>query len=363
MADRVLMLIESCAPSGLVTQARLVAERLEEQGFEPHFCTLTERGAMAAELLRVAPLTSAGRRHAADPFAVWKIRRQVQTLRPAVVHAWGATAANYAAAALTGRHHPRFVATLGRAPTNRSAWRRGADAQMRRRAAAIVAPSEAVAEGLGGAGVKVITPGVASTATTAEPTAAEKAALRAELALPNDARVIAMVARLLPRKAVKEMIWVADLLRVVRDETRLLVIGDGPERPSLERFVRLASTPEHVRVLGERSDATRLLRGAEVAWHAGDEASPPLAVLEAMAAGVPVVADATDGCRQTITDGENGRLVTPRNRTARVRATQRLFDDDNLRRSLSSAARHSLASFFSADRMTADYAEIYRRVG
>ncbi|MEM6328998.1 MAG: glycosyltransferase [Planctomycetota bacterium] len=364
-----LLVIESCRPSGLATQAEALACGLRglsaagEGRFTPSMVALQARGAVAEKLAGVGPLEAAGRRHAADPIAAWKLRRAIRTQRPTVVHAWGPAAAAYAAAAcrMIGRSQgrPALVATLGRPATHTPAWRLSLDAWRRRQTAWTIATSEAVAERLGSTIDRVILPGVFTSAGDKPDRSASKAELRQELGLPPTARVIAIAARLLPRKRVKEMIWVADLLRVVRDETRLVVIGGGPELPVLQRFARLASTAEHIRFTGPRGDAAELVRGADALWHAGDEHAPPLAVLEAMAAGVPVVADATPGARRAVTHDQTGLLVEPGQRAERVRQTERLLDDPALRDRLTAAAAQSVRTHFSAERMTAEYAAVY----
>lgn len=356
MPCSVLLVIDSFEPSGLLSQARTLAKRLPALGYEPYFAVLRDRGVFAAELRRVTSVESLGRRHAADPVAAWKLRRLIDRLGPTVVHAWGATAASYAAAG-----GAPLVAMIGRGEQDAAAWRQLMKKLTRARSSCIVAPSAAVASESGWLQANIISPGVEIDDEAISREEA-RAALVEELNLPADARVIAVVGRLLPRKAVKELIWVADLLRVVRDETRLVIIGEGVERPVLERFARLASTVEHIRFLGPRTDVVNLVRGAEVLWHAGDEASPPLAVLEAMAADVPVVADDTIGCRQVITDNENGLLVPDRHRTARVRATRRLFQDRELGQRLAAAARETVEREFTAERLASDYAAIYEQV-
>ncbi|MEM9186863.1 MAG: glycosyltransferase, partial [Planctomycetota bacterium] len=130
----------------------------------------------------------------------------------------------------------------------------------------------------------------------------------------------------------------------------------------LARFARLAGEPGQVRFLGSRRDVGRLLGAADVYWHAGDEGSAPIAVVEAMAAGVPVVADDTPGCRQALTDGADGRLCPAGARAARGRATEHLLADASYRGRLADAARETAGTRFSADRMADDYARAYRRL-
>ena len=91
-----------------------------------------------------------------------------------------------------------------------------------------------------------------------------RAELLQELRCPPDARLIGVVGSLSPQKRVKDLIWAADLLRVLHDNLRLLVIGDGPERSMLERFASLASDLDHIRFLGHRDDVWRIMPHLDV---------------------------------------------------------------------------------------------------
>ncbi|MEN1678480.1 MAG: glycosyltransferase family 4 protein [Planctomycetota bacterium] len=347
MADRVLFVLESGGPGGLATQARGVAGELAALGYDAEWCLLDGPVASNAE-------PGCGRRLPADPLALRRLRRAVRQAAPAIVHAWGPTAAAYGAWAAGSA---KLVVTVGRAGAAEPAWARLIHRGWRRRADAIVAPSSEVADALGPEAT-VVPPGVPiAEAASAE---ASREQLLAELRLPASARVIAIVSRMLPRKRVKELVWCADLMRVLRDEVRVLVIGDGPQLPALARFARMASDLEHVRLLGERSDLPRLLGAADVYWHAGDEQSPPLALLEAMAAGVPVVADQTPGASQTVVNNETGLLVPLGGRAERARATERLLTEPDHAAQLAANAQADIAKRYAIGRAARDYAAMYQ---
>jgi len=280
-------------------------------------------------------------------------------VQPAIVHAWGPVAANFAPC----QGDSRLLVTLGSAEPDQSFARRWLSSRMHRRAARVVATSQTIAEKCSPRQPAVILPGVdASMQEPLPPTATERTELLDELQLPPTARLVLIVAQLVPRKAVKELIWITDLLRVMNDDVRFLVVGQGPQAAALSRYARLVCTTEHVRMLGPRNDVSRLLRHAAAYWHAGDEASPPLALLEAMAAQVPVVADNTAGCRQAITKNQNGLLVPPAQRALRARATERILQDASLAKRLGSAAGQTAFEQFSADRMATQYASQYQQL-
>ena len=147
----------------------------------------------------------------------------------------------------------------------------------------------------------------------------------------------------------KDLIWAADLLRVLHDNLRLLVIGDGPERSTLERFARLASDLDHIRFLGHRDDVWRILPHLDVFWNGSGYEGQSNAVMEAMAAGVPVVASDIPGNRELVVHGETGFLVPIAGRAARARATDQILNDPALAARLGAAARQRMLEQFSVE--------------
>jgi glycosyltransferase involved in cell wall biosynthesis len=183
-----------------------------------------------------------------------------------------------------------------------------------------------------------------------------------ELHLPPDARLIGVVGRLVPEKRVKDLIWAADLLRVLHDNLRVLVIGDGPLRPQLEQYARLASDLDHIQFLGERADVWRIMPHLDVLWNASENRAPSIAILEAMAAGVPVIAGDTPINRELVVDGQTGYLIPQLQRSGRAdraRHTDRIFTDREPSTRLGENAIQRIEGHFSADRLVENHAELY----
>jgi glycosyltransferase involved in cell wall biosynthesis len=186
--------------------------------------------------------------------------------------------------------------------------------------------------------------------------------LLCELQLPANARLIGVVGRLVPEKRVKDLIWAADLLRVLHNNLRLVVIGDGPLRPQLEQYARLASDLDHIRFLGERADMWRIMSHLDVLWDASENRGHSIAILEAMAAGVPVVASDTPFNREFVVAGETGYLVPLDNRAGRAtraRHTDRIFTQGELAARLATASRQRVNEHFSSERMVRLYGDMY----
>jgi glycosyltransferase involved in cell wall biosynthesis len=186
--------------------------------------------------------------------------------------------------------------------------------------------------------------------------------LLAELGLPPQCRLVGLVGRLWPQKRVKDAIWATDLLKVVRDDVHLLVIGDGPQRDRLRRFRDQVRVAERVHFLGERGDVPRLMPHFDVLWSTSGYEGQSNAILEAMAAGVPVVATDIPGTRELVLSDATGYLVPVGDRAGFAKYTARLLDDSALAAGLSAAARRRAQSEFSVAKMIERHAALYREL-
>jgi glycosyltransferase involved in cell wall biosynthesis len=196
----------------------------------------------------------------------------------------------------------------------------------------------------------------------APPSSVGREELLRELGLPVAARLVGAIGRLWPQKRVKDLIWAADLLKVIRDDVHLLVIGDGPQRSRLERFCSQVQIDDKVHFLGHRADVPRLLPHFDVLWLASAYEGLPNVVMEAMAAGVPPVASDISGNRDLIQHGESGYLVPLGDRAGFARWTQKLFDDPPLAAQLGQAAQRRMQTEFTIERMVERHAALYREL-
>ena len=179
------------------------------------------------------------------------------------------------------------------------------------------------------------------------PTLRERAAARQALGLPAGAQVVAFLGRLSPEKA-PEL-----LLRAARGTAlRVVVAGDGPLRAALEAEADRAQ----VRFIGFVSDVAQVLAAADVLALPSRTEGLPMAVLEAMAAGVPVVASAVGSLPEVLGD-EAGVLVPPGDVDALRAALERLGDPAQ-RQALATAARRRVESRYAAAIMARSYREL-----
>jgi glycosyltransferase involved in cell wall biosynthesis len=135
---------------------------------------------------------------------------------------------------------------------------------------------------------------------------------RSELGCKDDDQLILCVGRLSEQKAPLSIIEAFDELRrldpIGCSRRKLLFHGDGPLRRTLEKQIRNNQLENHVSLLGWRSDVASVMKSATVLVLASKWEGLPNVILEAQAAGLPVVASAVDGCLELIDDGRTGRL-------------------------------------------------------
>jgi glycosyltransferase involved in cell wall biosynthesis len=361
---RILQIIPTLDQAGAEKQMSLLARGLPPEEFEVHVCALTRGGPLISALLEAGlPVTVIGKRWRLDPRACWRLNRHVAALRPDLIHTWmfAANAYGYAAAKAAG------VSCL--VPSQRcvdpwKSWGQLAvDRYVARRCGRVVVNSPGVRDfyvrhGLPADKIRVIANAVAA----AEPAGTTRRQVLAELGLPAESRLVGLIGRLWAQKRVKDAIWAADLLKVIRDDVHLLVIGDGPHRDRLRRFRDQAVIRDKVHFLGHRGDVPRLLPGLDVLWSTSGYEGQSNAILEAMAAGVPVVATDIPGNRDLVLPEVTGLLFPLGDRAGLARCTERLLSDAELAKRFGQAGRRRVQSEFSVEKMVERYAELYREL-
>jgi glycosyltransferase involved in cell wall biosynthesis len=142
----------------------------------------------------------------------------------------------------------------------------------------------------------------------------------------------------------------------------LLLLGDGACRPDLETRVRDLNLQSKIRFLGQRSDVPVVLGSADVFVLASQNEGNPLSLMEAMAAGLPVVATAVGGVPELIEDQISGLLVARGDCDGMAATMLRLLHDAELRRTMAASAGQRAAQAFSASQMAQGYADLYERI-
>lgn len=162
--------------------------------------------------------------------------------------------------------------------------------------------------------------------------------------------VIGMVARLNEIKDHATLLQAFAHLRDTHPEAELRLIGDGPLRVQLEERANRLGISTHTRFLGERTDVLDLLGEIDVYAFSTTRAEGfGIALIEAMAAGIPIVATDVPACREVLAGGTAGLLVPPGDSAALARALSDLWQNKELRRQLIEAARDRVKREYSID--------------
>jgi glycosyltransferase involved in cell wall biosynthesis len=174
----------------------------------------------------------------------------------------------------------------------------------------------------------------------------------------NTRHVVLYVGRVTEVKGVRRLLRAWRVLSY-RHMTTLLIVGDGPLRPELEREAAAGGLETSVRFLGIRADVRPFYRLADVFVLPSETEGLSNALLEAMAAGLPVIASNVGGNREVIEHGVNGFLIDWSDTAAVARLMAMLLDDGNLRRAVGEAARRR-AGCFAISTAAERYCELYR---
>ncbi|MEO5824822.1 MAG: glycosyltransferase [Gemmatimonadales bacterium] len=168
------------------------------------------------------------------------------------------------------------------------------------------------------------------------------------------------VGRLEPVKGHRHLIDAVPMIVARHPEFRLAIVGDGSERESLTARVHALGVDQSVDFLGMRDDVQDLMPRAAMFILPSVSEGVSLTLLEAMAAGLPIVATAVGGTPEVVSDRQSALLVPPADAPALANAVSALIDAPSLAVELAASARLRFDAEFSLDQMAAGYADIYR---
>ncbi len=186
---------------------------------------------------------------------------------------------------------------------------------------------------------------------------------RAEFGIPETDVVIGNVGNLYPVKGQKYLIDAFDQLRRVHSGAHLVLVGRGSEKNSLERQVRELGIPERkVIFTGFREDVENILNGLNLYVQPSLSEGHPLALLEAMSLGIPVIASEVGGIPELLGANQYGTLVAPGRCEELHAALLAYFDHPGGFNEKALAARDHVQQTFSVGQMTGRYLGLYRQV-
>jgi glycosyltransferase involved in cell wall biosynthesis len=162
-------------------------------------------------------------------------------------------------------------------------------------------------------------------------------------------------------KAPKDFLTLVRAVGALPEGSETLIVGEGPDRPWLEQEIRSRGIQERVRLVGERHDVPELLADADIFVLSSASEGLPVSVLEAMAAGLPVVASRVGSVPELVVHGETGILVPPGDESALAAALSSLVADAAERRRLGEAGRARAEKRFDLEPFRRAHVELYSR--
>ncbi len=174
-------------------------------------------------------------------------------------------------------------------------------------------------------------------------------------------RLAVCVARLEPQKNHTGLVEAFHQAFPANSSWRLLLIGDGSLRPQLESQIAALGLQQRVHLLGLQPEVAAVLAAADLFVLASQWEGAPLAIMEALAAGVPVVATSVGGLPNLVRHGEDGLLVPPDHPGALAGAIRSLATDDARRQAMGHAASQH-ATRFGSEAMVAAYARLFHQL-
>lgn len=183
---------------------------------------------------------------------------------------------------------------------------------------------------------------------------------RAALGIPTEAYVVGSVGRLRPQKGYHIWLAAAAQVRAVIPQAHFLLIGDGELRPQLEQQAHELGIAEAVTFLGPRHDVEALYPLFDLFVSSSLWEGLPTVILEAMAAGCPVVATAVAGTRELVADGHTGLLAPPDNPGQLAAAIVRMAQEPVLTQTMAIAAKRFVSDKFSIEAVARQHETLYR---
>jgi len=184
--------------------------------------------------------------------------------------------------------------------------------------------------------------------------------LRESLRIPAGVPLIGTVGRLIERKGIYDILDAWPAILDAEPDAHFLFVGDGPEFESLRGEVLDRGFDDSITLAGHREDIPEMLALMNLFVFPSHYEGLPGAVVEAMAAGMPIVATDVDGNGELLTHEETGLLIPPHDPEALARAVTRLLSSPVEARAYGSAARETARGEFSIERMAVAFQGLYR---
>jgi glycosyltransferase involved in cell wall biosynthesis len=340
-----------------------IVTRMDRRRWEPHVFCLDAGGVLAAELRTAGiEVVCLGARRPRDFLVVWPLYRRLAALRPAVLQTFLFHANIVGRLAGTAARVPVIVSGI-RVADKRSRARLWIDRVTDRLVTQHVCVSRDVADfcttlgSLPSEKIRVIPNGV-----DFERYANAAPADLTQFGVPQGSRVLLSVGRLDPQKGPLQLLEAAAELFGDHSDLQLVMVGDGPLAAELRAWTSERDLASRVHFVGRQANIAGLMRAANVFVLPSQWEGLPNVVLEAMAAGTPVVARAVEGIRDLVVNGKSGVVVPLSGEPQLAEAIRGALGSPERARAMAIEAQRIVQERFTWSSVAADYERLYAQL-
>lgn len=362
--ERILVAIDGMEVGGSQRQVEQLLKGLDKQRWEPELVYFRCPSFLVEEIARVGIVVHhLPKRHRVDIPFLFALARLIRRRDYALIHAFSLTAelACTLARPISGRW-PALVASERSFALDRPAWFWRLKRFVLGQSAAVIANSRAGARAtarrtrMPDSLFYTVSNGV-SVPDALETN--ERASIRQDIGVPGGRMLALFVGRLVPVKNLPSLVRALSLMDP-QQRPWVALVGDGPERQEIQALAEAAGIADDLCFLGERRDVDRLLRAADYLVLPSHFEGLSNALLEAMAAGCPVIASAVGGNPELVENGHSGLLYPPDDAAALAEAMARMADA-GLRQCLRQGASRHVAHHHSQAALGIATASVYER--
>ncbi|MCL2144954.1 MAG: glycosyltransferase family 4 protein [Endomicrobia bacterium] len=183
------------------------------------------------------------------------------------------------------------------------------------------------------------------------------------LGISESTKVVTTIGPFKPQKNLKDFIKAADIVGKKNNDIVFLAAGDGEQRKELENLISELGLKEKILLLGWRNDIAELLYASDIFVMTSLWEGLPCTILEAMCCGKPVIANAVDGVKEIIKEGETGFLIKPYDYVSAAEKINYLLNDNILLLKMGENAKDSITKEFDINYTVTQHEELYKRLG
>lgn len=178
----------------------------------------------------------------------------------------------------------------------------------------------------------------------------------------SQSKIVVNVANLREVKGLDVYIRAAKIVVSKFSDVHFVVVGEGDQRPVLEKLIEELGLQTQVSLVGKRTDISAILKNSDIGVLSSHSEGLSNAIIEYMASGLSVVCTNVGGAAEMVTEGENGYLVPPDNPELMGQGILKLLQDDGLRRTFGNVSRRKAFDMFQCDTMICHLSDYFQRL-